>query len=432
MNKIKVGLYLVNKGYQGVDLSNPEAGNPGIGGTQYNFITFPYYYMKFFDDIEFVFYAQIIDTLPTKFKAIQVTDVSNAAEKAKSDECDIFIYRPTQDKEGFDFLENLKTIQIKTIAWIHNTPFKQLRLMAKHPYIARYVNVSKEQYDMLRDHPIIYKADMICNGFDPKLYIPKEEVKKEKSVVYMGSLIHAKGFHILARVWKKVLQKVPDAKLEVIGSGQLYDRNSKLGDWNIADEKYEAVFRPYLSDKNGNKLANVTFHGVLGNEKISIMQKSMIGCPNPSGVSENCPGVAIELQACSTAVVSGAFWGLLDTVKNSKTGLLGKTDDELVQNIVDLLQNEKKAIELGRNGIEFIKDKFNHEKISTKWKELFKNIKNDNKVEILPIDQNPEYEFKQFSERMRLFKEKYRFCKFLPAYIELRRYHKKLTKILGA
>ena len=200
----------------------------------------------------------------------------------------------------------------------------------------------------------------------------------------------------------------------------------------IADEKYEAVFRPYLSDKNGNKLANVTFHGVLGNEKISIMQKSMIGCPNPSGVSENCPGVAIELQACSTAVVSGAFWGLLDTVKNSKTGLLGKTDDELVQNIVDLLQNEKKAIELGRNGIEFIKDKFNHEKISTKWKELFKNIKNDNKVEILPIDQNPEYEFKQFSERMRLFKEKYRFCKFLPAYIELRRYHKKLTKILGA
>jgi len=431
MSKIKVGLYLVNKGYTGVDLSKPEDGNPGIGGTQYNFITLPYYYMKYFDDVEFVFYAQIIDTLPNTFKANKVTDATDAAKKAKVDGCDMFIYRPTQDKEGFDFLNNLYGIQIKTIAWIHNTPFKQLRLIAKHPYIVRYVNVSKEQYDMLRDHPIIYKSDMICNGFDPKHYIPNDSIKKEKSVVYMGSLIHGKGFHVLAKVWKKVLEKVPDAKLEVIGSGKLYDRNSKLGKWEIADESYESIFRPYLSDENGNKLDSVIFHGVLGDEKIPIMQKAMIGCPNPSGVTENCPGVAIEFQACGTAIVSGAFWGLLDTVENGRTGLLGTTDEELVKNIVELLNNESKAIELGQNGIKYIKDKFNHEKISMKWKVLFEDIMSEKKVSLLQIDQHPDYEYKQFSEKMRKLKERYTVLRLLPAYIEIRPYHRRIKKILG-
>jgi len=431
MSKIKVGLYLVNKGYQGVDLSKPEDGNPGIGGTQYNFLTLPYYYMKYFDDVEFVFYAHITDTLPLGFEAVELENVSDAAQKAKQDGCDIFVYRPTQDTEGKEFLENLKDIKIKTLAWVHNTPFKQLGKISKHPYIVRYVNVSKEQYDMLRDHPIIYKTDMICNGFDPKHYTPKDEIQKEKSVVYMGSLIYSKGFHVLARVWKKVLDKVPEAKLEVIGSGQLYNRNSKLGKWEIADESYESIFRPYLSDEKGNKLDSVIFHGVLGKEKISIMQKAMIGCPNPSGMTENCPGVAIEFQACGTAIVSGAFCGILDTVEGGKTGLLGKSCDELVENIVSLLQDEQYARELGQNGVKFVQEKFDYKKISTKWKNTFEDIMSDKDAEILPIDQNPDYEYKQLSEKMRLLKEKYKFLRWIPAYIQVRPYHRKVLKILG-
>lgn len=284
---------------------------------------------------------------------------------------------------------------------------------------------------MLRDHLIIYKSEVILNGFDPTLYIPKQNLKKEKKVVYMGSLIPGKGFHILARIWKKVLEQVPDAKLEVIGSGKLYNRNLRVGKWGIADEKYESIFRPYLSDKNGRKLSSVKFHGLLGKEKIPIIQKALIGCPNPSGVSENCPGVAIEFQACGTAVVSGAFWGLLDTVDNGKTGLLGTTEEDLLENIVRLLKNEDEAINMGKNGIEFIKDKFNHKKISNKWRKVFQDIILNKKVKILPIDQNPNYEYKQLSESMRLLKEKYKFLRWIPAYIEIRPYHRKIKKIFG-
>jgi glycosyltransferase involved in cell wall biosynthesis len=431
MTKKKVALYLTNRGCEGVDLSSPEDGNPGIGGTQYNFLTLPYYYTKYFDDVEFTFYAHITDTLPKEFEAVRAESASDAATKAKENECDIFVYRPTQDAEGFKFLIDLKDIKIKTIAWVHNTPFKQLSRMARHPFLVRYINVSNEQYDMLRDHPIIYKSDVILNGFDPKHYSPKKEVIKEKTVVYMGSIVPGKGFHVLARVWKKVLEQVPDAKLEVIGTGQLYNRNSRLGKWGIADENYEAQFVPFLCDECGHLLKNITFHGVLGKEKIPIIQRALVGCPNPSGVTENCPGVAIEFQACGTAVVSGAFWGLLDTVDDGKTGLLGTSDRNLIDNIVFLLKNEKEARTLGQNGIEFITRKFDHQKICGFWHRVFLDSLRNENVSVLPLGQNLNFEYKMYSEKLRLLKVRYRVFNLIPSYMFLRPYHRKLKKLFG-
>ncbi|MCB6981976.1 glycosyltransferase, partial [Bacteroides uniformis] len=66
--------------------------------------------------------------------------------------------------------------------------------------------------------------------------------KRNLNVAYVGSLVPAKGFDLLASAWPAVLAKVPDAQLFVVGSGKLYNRNSVLGKWNIADEKFENKF----------------------------------------------------------------------------------------------------------------------------------------------------------------------------------------------
>ena len=432
MNKIKVGLYLTNKGIKDVDLSNPEKGNPGIGGTQFNFITLPYYYNKYYNNVDFTFYAHDVKYLPNGINKVKANSATDAVIKAKKDKCDLFIYRPTQDKEGEDFLKNVKHIGINTIAWAHNTPFKHLRKISTNERIIRYVNVSKEQYDMLRDHSVIYKSEMIYNGFDGRIYEPGDNINKGLTVTFLGSLIPGKGFHVLARNWKNILKIVPEARLNVIGSGRLYSRDSALGKLGIADEKYEDLFRPFITDSNNRVLDSVRFYGVLGREKIPIMQRSLVGCVNPTGETENCPGSAIEFQACGTPVVSGAYWGLLDTVENGHTGLLGKSDQDLVDNIVYLLRNKNKAIEMGRNGIGFIKQRFNHDIISNKWHDLFTDcIENpNNKSVILPIDQNPEYEYKKFSDKMRVLKEKIFLFKAIPPYIAIRRYHRILKRLL--
>ena len=49
------------------------------------------------------------------------------------------------------------------------------------------------------------------------------------NVVYLGGLNKYKGFHVLAKAWKKVLAEVSDAKLIVLGSGKLYNRETSMG-----------------------------------------------------------------------------------------------------------------------------------------------------------------------------------------------------------
>ena len=63
----------------------------------------------------------------------------------------------------------------------------------------------------------------------------------------------------------------------------MYNKNTKLGKWGIAEENYEKVFMPYLLDKNGKILSSVTFYGKTVNEKYEILGKTKVGVPNPGG-----------------------------------------------------------------------------------------------------------------------------------------------------
>lgn len=44
---MKVGFYLENKNTRNIDYSNPENGNPGIGGSEYMIWTISYYLKKY-------------------------------------------------------------------------------------------------------------------------------------------------------------------------------------------------------------------------------------------------------------------------------------------------------------------------------------------------------------------------------------------------
>jgi len=420
---MKVGLYLENKNISDVDLSKPEEGNPGIGGTQFNFITLPVYFNKQYPGkAQFTIYANTVKNLPDSIKCKKVENCIDGAKNAAKDKCDFFIWRPTTDVEGKIFTKKLDSFNIPIIAWVHNTPsdIHMLDKMAYSKYLKRFVCVSQEQLDRLRDHPIFYKSVCIFNGFDYTNYVPKRNVVKAgNKVVYLGSLVPAKGFQLLAKNWKSIKSQVPSAKLVVIGSGRLYNRNQKLGMWGIAEENYENSWRKYLMDKQGERDKSVIFKGTLGIEKIDILQEADVGVVNPSGKTENCPGAAIEFQASGVPVVSGAYRGLLDTVVHNKTGLLGKSENDLIDNIVYLLKNPVEAEYLGKNGIKFIQGKFSYSVICKDWLELFKSVKNDEKVKTNYIKQFPFSNFKIIREFIRVIKI---FVPFIPSIRRIRRY----------
>ena len=388
---MKIGFYLENRKIWNVDFSRPELGNPGCGATEFLFSALPYYLIKFQSQtLSPIIFANNVELLPDNVPAVRVEDVCDAARCAKQEECAFFIYRPRRHIES-ELLALLNRLQLSTIAWAQLTPtMPYLRQMAFSPYLKAIVCVGHEQYDLIQDSPCHEKLTYIENSLDVDGFQPFPLPEKEPGlVVYLGALVPQKGFHLLAKVWMRILGRHPSARLAVIGTGSLYDSDARLGPWGIAEQSYEEKhIIPYLIDKNGRLHPSVEFMGKLGAKKKEILARAIVGVPNPTGQTETCCVSALEFQACGTAVVSGAYYGLLDTVRHGETGLLGRSEEDLVANICELLEDPSKAQKMGENGTWFIRERYGFARASGEWAELFDRLRNDHGPKRFPFKRN--------------------------------------------
>lgn len=203
----------------------------------------------------------------------------------------------------------IETNQIKTILWGHNFYLSDFcNKISGCSYVKANVFVGRQQYDRYVDHKVIKKSTYIYNMYPQPVY----EARKENSnhaVTYIGSLVPLKGFHVLAQAWKSILTEVPDAELNVIGSGKLYGRNSKLGRYGIADEEYERQFMPGLTEPDGSIMPSVHFWGVLGVEKNDVIRNTCVGVVNPTGRTETFGISALDFESMSVPVVTIAKGG---------------------------------------------------------------------------------------------------------------------------
>ena len=360
---MKIYLFLEDQGIKGVDLSQPQNGNPGIGGTQFLFVALAYELaMKDKYDITLVHYQK--QQFPSKVKSETVeTDIFDILENEKPD---IFVFHPNKDA---DWYKKLDSLNIKCIAWVHNyISYKDASVLSSCSNVKAVVFVGKQQYDRYIDHNIIYKASYIYN------FIPKIEISRKPEfklwVTFVGSLTYPKGFHWISKCWKKVVEQVPRAELHVIGSGNLYSRNSKIGSYGIASEDYESQIMPDLVDDNGKILESVKFHGNLGAEKFDVLENTAVGIMNPSGETETFGLGAVEMQQVGIPVISRRKFGLLDTVSNNCTGILIDNINDLQEAIVTLLTDKEKNQEYGNNARKFVESKFNKDKIIDDWTNL--------------------------------------------------------------
>jgi glycosyltransferase involved in cell wall biosynthesis len=378
--KIKLGIYLENSGVRKISFRTPEAGNPGSGGTEFLMATLPHYMHKYASDkVNSILFANSTTNLPSDVPSVESRDLVDAAQKAKAENCDFFIYRPRRNLQR-DFLSLIDEINLKTISWAHVTPkYEYIRAMSKTKNIKAFVCVEHEQHDQLRDSPLYKRLTYIVNGFDVEGFASGvSENKSNFQVCYLGALVPQKGFHVLAKAWAEVLKRHPSANLIVIGSGNLYFQDAKLGPWGIASKEYEETnIIPYLSNEYGLPIESVNFLGKLGVEKKSHIKESAVGIVNPTGRTENCPGSALEFQALAVPVIGGAYNGLLDTVKNGRTGILAKNESELIDGICKLLDDKETAIRFGNQGVEHVKSRYNYKKVVAEWISLFSALENN-------------------------------------------------------
>lgn len=380
---MKIAVYIDNMSIKDVNCSDLTKGNPGIGGTEYSVLLFAQMYKASFPDDEIIIISRADGRLPQVDKQVVEKDLMNVAHRASNEKADILLISSVFNGQPLptEFFCSIEKERIRTITWGHNYYLSDYcRKLVKCPYIKANVFVGHQQYDRYIDHEIIYKSTYIYNVY-PAVEAPYREENDGKTVTYIGSIVPTKGFHLLANAWKTILAQVPNAELHVIGSGKLYDRNSKLGDYGIAEQSYEKSFIQGITDDNGELLPSVHFHGVMGEEKRNLIAKTSVGVPNPSGRTETFGISALDFSARGVPVVTIAVGGFLDTVINEKTGLLYANTDELAKKVIELLEDRDKNERYGKAGIQFAKE-FEPQNIIGKWHDLFNMVYRGEKQEI--------------------------------------------------
>lgn len=386
---IKIGIELPDEKINGVDFSKPELGNPGVGGSEYLFSLLASELSKKNCDITIFHYNHNIVCANSNNFIVQ--DSISMIKEAQDKRIDILIHQVGKTNEWY---RNLEQTKIKTIAWAHvYLEYNELVELRKCNNVKRVVFVGKEEYDSYIDDDIITKSTYIYNMI-PVVKEPYIRTTGVPIVTYVGSLVPAKGFHKLAEIWPKVLEKIPDGQLYVIGNGKVYNRDASLGEYGISQADYEQKFMKYLVDNNGKILPSVHFLGIVGSDKDKIFRKTTVGVVNPTALTETFCMSAVEMEYSYIPIVTKKKWGLLDTVKHKKTGYLFNTKNEFCKYLVKLLADETVNKQFGQNAHEFVESMFSVDVVIPKWLELLNEVNDSKPVQYLGVQSNFTNDFK--------------------------------------
>lgn len=372
---MKICFYLHNKEISGVDCSDPLRGNPGIGGTEYCILLTAHACSEFCPQNQIVLITSAEGKLPPACETMicpELLEVPMAAKRAKAD---LLIVSSLHNGRPLPaaFFARLDEAKIRAITWGHNFYLSDYcDLLAACPYVKANVFVGRQQYDRYIDHKLIRKSTCICNMY-PSKGKPRRAGTQRPVVAYIGSLVPAKGFHVVAAAWKSILKQVPDAQLLVMGSGRLYSRNAALGPFGLAEEAYERRFMQGLTDEQGRLLPSVRFLGVLGAEKDEVIAETSVGVVNPTGRTETFGLSALDFESVGVPVVTIAKGGFLDTVADGETGILIARPARLAAAVTALLKDTKRNQRLGQAGIE-LACRFEPETIVREWEALFQTV----------------------------------------------------------
>jgi len=194
-------------------------------------------------------------------------------------------------------------------------------------------------------------------GIDKTLYHPDPSVKKNSvpTVIYLGRLKKYKSIDHLLSAFSLTLEKIPQAKLVIVGEGDFKDSLINLAN------------RLNIRDK-------VEFTGFVDRqEKVKRLQEAWVAV-YPS-FKEGWGLTNIEANACGTPVIASDVPGLKDSVVHGKTGLLFEYGDvkKLSDYLIKILSDADYREELRQGGLAWAK-RFSWDEAADRTFELIEKI----------------------------------------------------------
>ena len=235
------------------------------------------------------------------------------------------------------------------------------------------------------------RCQTVFNGVDVNHFVSENghsATKKNgvKRFLFVGRISPEKGLHILLDAFQKVVERYPQAQLEIVGPQSsvpiefivALSHDDKVSD--LASFYYRNSRRSYFSHLQRRLLSlnianNVTFTGFIPYGHVINNYLNADVFVN-SSFSESFPLPILEAMASELPVVATSVGGISEAVANGKTGLLVEPGDApaLAEAILRLLSDEDLRKSMGKAARKRVVELFSWERIVKKLLCQYKNI----------------------------------------------------------
>lgn len=198
-------------------------------------------------------------------------------------------------------------------------------------------------------------------GANPEVFFPQEkspELQKkldmnpnDKVILFVGTLFDFTGLSQVIRDFPKLLDRIPHAKLVIVGGGPSFNNLKKI----CADAHLEE---------------HIMFTGFVNYQEIPTYINTSDLCINPFEVNyitdRIIPAKLIEYLACGKPVVSTPLKGAQEMLPSMASGVTYSGKDEFVDTIVSVLNNADLMKEMGERGREYVTQHYSWQSIANR------------------------------------------------------------------
>ena len=190
--------------------------------------------------------------------------------------------------------------------------------------------------------------------------IPKENIdfpnENETSAIYIKHLHSIYGPDILIKATAIVIKKFREFRLTMCGTGPL-------------ENELKQLIKTYKLENNIKMIGQVensSIYDLLEKHHFMVM---------PS-LEEGFGVAAVESFACSRPVVATNVGGIPEIVTDGKNGYLINPNDvqKLADAMIKMISDKNKMIQMGRNGYQVAKQRFDWEKSVDQMIEVYENL----------------------------------------------------------
>ncbi len=204
--------------------------------------------------------------------------------------------------------------------------------------------------------------EVIECGIDHGLYNPGDRIKYDTpTALYLGRVKKYKGVQQIIRAWPRVLAKVPNARLQVVGDGDYLEQLKQVA-------------------SSMNLGSRIEFPGfVPAIEKVDRMRKAH--CMIYPSLKEGWGLTNIEANACGTPAIAADSPGLRDSVRDGVSGMLFQYGNEeaLAEKVVEIFTNSERRRSLEEGALKWASE-FNWDTSADRLLSLMQSVVDDAKV----------------------------------------------------